>query len=251
MSFEFLAPDAAVSDERFAPIARSPMERAARAAGARFEARNGWNVAVGYASLEQEREACRRAAGWADVSHLGKLELHASAADDLSAVVAQVAGGAALELGSASRAADAWWLPMSAERAVVVCEPGAVAGLRERVEEAAGSASRTFTIVDATSKYGAMTIAGPLAREVFARFTAVDLRPQVTPVGAFRPVSIARTPGLLVREGEDRFLFLFGAALGAYMWETVADAGTHLGAAPVGVDALEEIAIAVEEAGRA
>jgi heterotetrameric sarcosine oxidase gamma subunit len=251
MSFEFLAPDAAVSDERFAPIARSPMERAARAAGARFEARDGWNVAVGYASLEQEREACRRAAGWADVSHLGKLELHASAADDLSAVVAQVAGGAALELGSASRAADAWWLPMSAERAVVVCEPGAVAGLRERVEEAAGSASRTFTIVDATSKYGAMTIAGPLAREVFARFTAVDLRPQVTPVGAFRPVSIARTPGLLVREGEDRFLFLFGAALGAYMWETVADAGTHLGAAPVGVDALEEIAIAVEEAGRA
>jgi heterotetrameric sarcosine oxidase gamma subunit len=251
VSFEFLAPDAAVSDERFAPIARSPMERAARAAGARFEARDGWNVAVGYASLEQEREACRRAAGWADVSHLGKLELHASAADDLSAVVAQVAGGAALELGSATRAADAWWLPLTAERAVVVCEAAAVAGLRERVEEAAGSASRTFTVVDATSKYGAMTIVGPLAREVFARFTAVDLRPQVTPVGAFRPVSIARTPGLLVREGEDRFLFLFGAALGAYMWETVSDAGTHLGAAPVGVDALEEIAIAVEEAGRA
>ncbi|MFL5970335.1 MAG: sarcosine oxidase subunit gamma family protein [Gaiellaceae bacterium] len=251
MSFEFLAPDAAVADDRFAPIARSPMERAARAAGARFEARDGWNVAVGYASLEQEREACRRAAGWADVSHLGKLELHATAADDLTAVVAQVAGGATLELGTATRAADAWWLPLTAERAVVVCEPGAVAGSRERLEEAAGAASRTFSIVDATCKYGAMTLVGPLAREVFARFTAVDLRPKSTPVGAFRPVSIARTPGMLVREGEDRFLFLFGAALGAYMWETVADAGTHLGAAPVGVEALEEIAIAVEEAGRA
>jgi glycine cleavage system aminomethyltransferase T len=58
---------------------------------------------------------------------------------------------------------------------------------------------------------------------------------------------------MLVREGDERFLFLFGAALGAYMWETVADAGTHLGAAPVGVDALDEIAIAAvrEEAGRA
>ena len=251
MTFEFLAPDAAVADDRFAPIARSPMERAARAAGARFETRDGWNVAVGYASLEHEREACRRAAGWADVSHLGKLELHASAADDLSAVVARVAGGATLELGTATRAGDAWWLPLTAERAIVVCEPGALPGLRERLEEAAGSASRTFSVVDATCKYGAMTIVGPLAREVFARFTAVDLRPKSTPVGAFRPVSIARTPGLLVREGEDRFLFLFGAALGAYMWETVADAGTHLGAAPVGVEALEEIAIAVEEAGRA
>jgi heterotetrameric sarcosine oxidase gamma subunit len=133
----------------------------------------------------------------------------------------------------------------------VVCEPSAVGGLRERLEEAAGSASRTFTIVDATCKYGAMTIVGPLAREVFARFTAIDLRPKSTPVGAFRPGSIARTPGLLVREGDERFLFLFGAALGAYLWETVADAGTHLGGAPVGVEALEEVAIAVEEAGRA
>jgi heterotetrameric sarcosine oxidase gamma subunit len=256
VSFEFLAPDAAVADDRFAPVARSPMERAARAAGARFETRDGWSVAVGYASLEHEREACRRAAGWADVSHLGKLELHASAADDLAAVVAQVADGATLELGGATRAAGAWWLPLTAERAIVVCEPGAVAALRERVEEAAGGASRPFSVVDATCKYAAMTLAGPLAREVFARFTAIDLRPRALPVGGFRPVSIARTPAMLVREGDERFLFLFGWALGAYMWETVADAGAHLGAAPVGLEALEEIAIgaggvAVEEAGRA
>src|SRR3954462_1765084 len=137
MSFEFLAPDAAVTDERFAPIARSPMERAARAAGARFEARDGWNVAVGYASLEHEREACRRAAGWADVSHLGKLELHASAPEDLSAVVAQIAGGAAAGLGSAPRAGDPWGLPLTGGRGVAVCERGAVGSLRERLEDAA------------------------------------------------------------------------------------------------------------------
>jgi heterotetrameric sarcosine oxidase gamma subunit len=166
--------------------------------------------------------------------------------------VAQVADGAVLELGSATRAGDAWWLPLTAERAIVVCEPSAVAGLRERLEEAAGGASRTVSVVDATCKYAAMTLVGPLAREVFARFTAIDARPSALPVGGFRPGSIARTPGMLVREGEDRFLFLFGWALGAYVWETVADAGTHLGAAPVGIDVLDEVAIAaVEEAGRA
>jgi heterotetrameric sarcosine oxidase gamma subunit len=252
VSLEFLAPDAANGGEGFAPVARTPMERAARAAGARFETRDGWSVAVGYASAEQERETCRRAAGWADVSHLGKLELHATSADDLSAVVAQVAGGATLELGSATRAGDAWWLPLTAERALVVCEAGAVGSLRERLEEAAASASATFSVIDATCKYAALTLVGPLAREVFARFTAIDLRPPMLPVGGFRPGSIARTPGLLVREGEDRFLFLFGWALGAYVWETVADAATHLGGAPVGTDALDEVAIAaVEEAGRA
>ena len=57
------------------------MERAARAAGAVFEVRDGWNVAMRYASTEQEREAARRAAGWADVSHLGKLEIQAAAGD--------------------------------------------------------------------------------------------------------------------------------------------------------------------------
>jgi glycine cleavage system aminomethyltransferase T len=258
VSFEFLAPDAAVSDDRHTPLARSPMERQARAAGARFEARDGWNVAVGYASLEQEREACRRAAGWADVSHLGKLELHVSAPDDLAAIVAQAAGGATLALGTARRAGDAWWLPLTADRAVVVCEPAALPGLRERLEEAAGGASRPVSVIDATCKYAAMTLVGPLAREVSARFSAIDLRPRVTPVLGFRPGSVARTPGMVVREGEERFLFLFGWALGAYLWETVADAGAHLGGAPVGLDALEEIAIGTgaggdrfEEAGRA
>jgi len=255
MSFEFLAPDAAVADDRYAPVARSPMERAARAAGARFETRDGWSVAVGYTSLEQEREACRQAAGWADVSHLGKLELHATSPDDLAAIVASAADGATLELSTATRAADAWWLPLTAGRALVVCAPATLPGLRERLEDAASGASATVSVVDATCKYAAATLVGPLAREVFARFSAIDLRPQVTPVLGFRPGSVARTPGMVVREGEDRFLLLFGWALGAYVWETVADAGAHLGGSPVGLDALDEVAIGIapvrEEASRA
>ena len=253
MSFEFLAPDAAVADDRFTPLARSPMERDARAAGARFEVRDGWNVAVGYTSAEQEREAVRRVAAWADVSHLGKLELHASP-DELGAIAAQASGGASLELGRGVRAGDAWWLRLTGGRALVVCEPGAVAGLRERLQEAAAGASGLVSIVDATTKYAALTILGPQAREVFARFSALDLRPAVTPVHGLRPGSIGRGPGILLREDEERYLFLFGAALGQYMWTVVDDAARHLGGSPVGVDALEpiaRIAAVKEEAGRA
>ena len=45
---------------------------------------------------------------------------------------------------------------------------------------------------------------GPSAREVFARFCALDLRSAVTPVGAVRPGSIARQPGIVLTR--DRLL---------------------------------------------
>ena len=43
----------------------------------------------------------------------------------------------------------------------------------------------------------------------------------------------------ITREDADRFLMLFGWALGEYMWTVVADAAESLGGGPVGVDALQ------------
>jgi heterotetrameric sarcosine oxidase gamma subunit len=201
MSFEFLAVDAARPEGGRTPLARSPMERVARAAGARFEERDGWNVAVA-----SEAGRC----SWTDLSHLGKLELHGSPA----------AVGIALELGKAMRDGETWWCPITRERVLAICPTAETAALRRRLEEAAGAAA----VVEVTTAYAALAISGPRAREVFARFCAIDLRPAVMPVGAFRPGSVARTPGMVLREAEDRYLMLFGAALGEYMWTVVADA---------------------------
>jgi glycine cleavage system aminomethyltransferase T len=161
MTLEFLTPSGAV--------AHSPMERQARAAGARFEVRDGWNVAVAYSGPERERQALSQTAGWVDLSHVPRFE-------------------------------DG---------------------------------------VDMTCAYGALLIAGPLARELIARFSAVDLRPAVCSPGDYKPVSIARTPGAVLVEDGDRYLLQIGAALGEYMWDVVADAGGRLGAVPVGVDSLD------------
>ena len=206
MSLAFLSPAASA-------VARSPMEREARAAGARIEQRDGWNVAVAYEGEQRHLSTV----GFADRSQLGKLERF---------------GEHGLELGRATIKDDAWWCPTSRERALVLCEPGRTAELREQLGAEA---------VDLTSAMGALTIAGPLATEVFARFTAIDLRPQVTPVHGFRPGSVARTPGAVLREAEDRWLMLFGAALGSYMWTVVADAAASLGGGPVGTEALAEV----------
>jgi glycine cleavage system aminomethyltransferase T len=174
-------------------VARSPMERKARAAGARLEVRDGWSVAVEYPDESGP-------VGWADASHLGKLELH---------------GPHGLELGTAKREGASWVCPVTRERALVI---GEIRG-REGV--------------DVTSGWAAMRIQGPLARELFARFCALDLRPQVTPPGAFRPGSVARTPGMVLCEAKDTYLALVGAAVGEYLWTVVEDAGRHLGGGPI------------------
>jgi glycine cleavage system aminomethyltransferase T len=197
-SLDFLSPTSSA-------IARSPMEREAIAAGARIEQRDGWNIAVDFEGEDRHRATV----AFSDRSQMGKLEL-------------QTEHG--LELGTATRRDDAWWCPTSRTRALVLCEPDRTAALREQLPDA----------VDLTSALGALTISGPLAREALARFTAIDLRPHVTPVHGFRPGSVARTPGAILRESEESWLMVFGAALGSYVWTVVADAAAGLGGGPVG-----------------
>jgi heterotetrameric sarcosine oxidase gamma subunit len=231
----FLTPTAGAGEP--APMALSPMESSARAAGAVFEVRDGWSVAVAYGPApEREAAAAAETVGWADVSHLGKLELQGP-----PEALEKIAAGcdAAHALGHAMRCGDAWWCRMTSTRLLVI---GGLGSVREQLAAAAGEAEGAG-LVDVTTNFAAMTLIGPRAREVFARFCALDLRPSATPVRALRPGSIGRQPGLVICEAEDRYLFLFGWATGEYMWSIVADAGHHLGGRPIGVDALPALPV--------
>ncbi len=184
--------------------ARSPMEAPARAAGGRFERRGGWNVAVAFPGDERRRIA--ETVGFADCSHLRKLELHAPPAD------------------CRQFCRQSGWHAITPTRALAI-------GVTDQIP-------RT---IDVTCALAALLLIGPGRRELLARFCAIDARERALSVGELKPGSIARTPGYLLRLRDDQLLLLFGWAFGEYMYEVVADAAARLGGGPVGADARQNV----------
>jgi glycine cleavage system aminomethyltransferase T len=236
MSFEFLAPAAARAFDGVMPPMRSPIEWLHRDAGARFGERAGWRVVTGYGESDHEAAACRAAVGVADLSFLGKIELRGEAGV-VSSIVSELAGGAALEPGRASLHDGVWWCPVTSEYALALTPPEATAQVTENLESAA-SAARFASVHELTAAFGSNAVVGPRARETFARASALDMRPRRFPERGFAPVSVARTPGMVLREGGDRFLHLFGAGYAVYIWTVFVDAARSLGGRAVGVAAL-------------
>jgi Sarcosine oxidase, gamma subunit family len=112
-------------------------------------------------------------------------------------------------LGTAVQAADgAWWCPVTPTRTLVLGAEGPLAR----------------GAVDVTCAYAAIELIGPGSNAMLARFCAIDVRPSVMPVGAFRPGSVGRTPGFVLRTGPESLLLLVGWALGDYLWRVVMDA---------------------------
>ena len=85
------------------------MEAQAREAGARFELRDGWNVAIDYGDAAAERTAVETTGAWTDVSQLGKIELQAAPAR-LAQIIAG-AGGARPSGSTARRAQPGMVVP--------------------------------------------------------------------------------------------------------------------------------------------
>lgn len=203
-ALEFLAPAPGRAP------ARSPLAAVALRDGARLQSREGWEVAVAFGDPAGEADAIAQAVGVADASFLSVHESPGAVSP----------GTGALVPGRALRHGGAWWCPLHPRRVLVVGGPSPGTGW-----------------LDLTSAFAGLWLLGPLAREVLARVSALDLRPALAPVGALRPGSVARTPAIVVREDEAGYLLLFGAAFAEYMWTAILDAARRLGGAPVGVDA--------------
>jgi hypothetical protein len=148
----------------------------------------------------------------ADASPIGKTELRASE-DEIAAAT----GG--LPLGATRREPPVRVARLTPTRALLL-----------------GPVADHELGLDLTCAWAAVRLGGERVRDLFARISALDARPSRFPVDGVMMGSVARCPGIVVAEAPDRLLVLVGWEYGAYLWETVLDAGAPLGLAPATFD---------------
>jgi len=198
--YAFMSPSAADSGVAL----RTPMERRHLAAGATIAERDGWRIGV-YPDAEGDP--------WAvDVSHFGKLDLRASAAE-----LDELTGG--LAPGQAREDGEVWTLRLTPTHGYVLCPFPQLGSLRSAIGPPA---------IDVTCGLAGVALGGARWRDVMNRSSALDVRETQFGPGRCMAGSVMRVPTLVLNEGEHISMFV-GWEYGEYFWDAILDAGATLG----------------------
>ncbi len=209
--YAFLSPAAAAAGVGL----RTPMERSHVAAGAALEAVDGWRVAAYPANGEA-------AATVTDLSHLGKLDLRASA-EELDGLTGGLAAGAAREDDGV------WTLRLTPTHGYVLCPFPRVNALRDRIGGAA---------LDVTCAHAAVALGGARRLAVFNRSSGLDVRESRFGADRCMAGSVMRVPTLVLNRGDD-LVMLVAWEYGEYFWDAILDAGETIGIARASVRVVE------------
>lgn len=241
----------------FIPRRRTSLHAWHEAHGAKFMHAGVWLRPGYYAVDARSRDACiaaevaavRTHAGLIDVGTLGKIEVYGKGAADF--------------LERTYTGTFATLRPSKARYGVMCDETGVVIddGVVARVEEdryylttTTGASDAIFaemqrnalvwaldvSIVNVTSTFCAMNVAGPKARRLLQPLTDVDLGAEAFPYMGFRQGTVAGVPARILRVGfvSDLGYELHVPADGArVVWEALMQAGAPDGLLPFGVDA--------------
>jgi sarcosine oxidase subunit alpha len=250
-------PMAQLAGRGFHPHRETPLHGRHTAAGAVFMQAGVWlrpeYYAAGHRSkadaVREEARAVREAAGLIDVGTLGKIEVRGP---DAGAFLERVYTGrfSNLKVGMTRYA-------LMVDEAGVIIDDGVVARLDEQhfyfTTTTTGSANvyRELTrlntlwrmrvaIVNVTGHFGAMNLAGPKSREVFARLTSIDLSAEGFPYLGARMGKVAGVPARVLRVGfvgELGYEIHVPADSTCHVWDAIQEAGRGRGLRLFGVEA--------------
>jgi len=238
-----------LAGRRLEPVQRTPMHERHMRSGAVWMDAGAWRRPRAYGDPAEECRAVRERVGIIDVSTLGKLDLqgrdagrlldkvytHRFAALPVGRVRYALAcddSGIVLDDGTVAR--------LGPERFFVTTTTSGVGQMESWLRWWTEGTGWCAHVVNLTSAYAAVNLAGPRARDVLARLTAHNLSPAALPYLGVAEASVAGIPTLLLRigfVGELGFEMHFPADYGEAMWDALLEAGADFGIRPFGVEA--------------
>jgi sarcosine oxidase subunit alpha len=231
------------------PVRRTPLHAWHEAHGARWMDAGQWKRPESYGDSVAEVRAVRDTVGCIDVSTLGKIEVIGPDASEL------------LERIYLNRWKD---LRPGRVRYGVICNEdgilfddgvGTLLGPnRYYLTATTGNAEAVYqwlelwrvtwrldvTVLNQTSSFAAMNVAGPVARTLVSRLTDLDLSAKAFPYLTMRAGPVAGVPCRLLRigfVGEVGYEIHCPSAQALWLWEALEQAGKDLGLRPFGVEA--------------
>jgi sarcosine oxidase subunit alpha len=231
------------------PVRRTPLHHWHEAAGARWMDAGLWKRPETYGDPLAEVRAVRDAAGLIDVSTLGKIELVGADAVELLERVC-LNRWADLKVGRARYEAmcnedgilfdDGVGGRLGPHHFYLTATTGNAEGVFQWLQLWRATWRLDVTLINQTATNAAVNLAGPRAREVLARLTALELSPAAFPYMAVRQAEVAGVPCHLFRigfVGELGYEVHCPAACAWHLWEALLRAGADFGVRPFGVEA--------------
>ena len=230
----------------------TPLNQIHRLIGARMVDFGGWDMPVQYAGVIAEHMAVRTAAGLFDVSHMGEIEV--SGADAFAFLqyattndVAKLAdgqvqytalcyetGGVVDDLTLYRFAADRYLLCVNASNSDK--DFAWLQGLHK------SSSLSSLTVINRSDEYGQLALQGPVATEILAQLTTVNL--DEIKYYWFVEGEIAGIKTIISRTGytgEDGFELYCAAADCCELWRELINAGVPKGLQPIGLGARDTL----------
>ncbi|MDQ3858195.1 MAG: 2Fe-2S iron-sulfur cluster-binding protein [Actinomycetota bacterium] len=230
------------------PAKRTSIHHAHKDLGARMMWTGAWRRPHSYGDPEAEAKAVHETVGLIDVSTLGKLLVRGSAAGEF------------LERLYPNRFADL--KPGRIRYGVLgtdggrIMDDGTIARLTEETFYVTTTSTGADTVIEwfewwnavwrldvevtnVTGALAAVNVAGPRARDLLARLTAIDVSNDALRYLDAREATVAGVPALLLRigfVGELGYELHVPSPYGEYLWETILDEGRDLGIRPFGLE---------------
>ena len=233
---------------KWEPLKLTPMHHEHLRLGATMEDRSGWLRPSIYTSVEEEMEGVKGSVGISDISPAGKLLVQgpggAGLVWKLLGENAELHVGRALAGSRESAAGETFPVAvccLAPEELFVTCPPERrddLAGALKAEMPGAGDDNETI-VLDVTSSYAGINVAGPHSSDLLGKLTDLDMHPDAMPNLACVQRQFTEVHGVLVRwdRGGPGYNLYVAREYGLYVWEVLWEAGEEYGLVAVGVEA--------------